>query len=66
LYNLADDIGERKNLAGQMPDKVSELHGRLAAWRKAVGAPMPTENTDRRPPRVTRKRAAATRNKSED
>ena len=25
LYNLAEDIGEAKNLAGQYPDKVKEL-----------------------------------------
>ncbi len=44
LYNLRDDIGEKKNLTVEMPDKAKELHGRLVAWRKQVGAIMPTPN----------------------
>ena len=44
LYNLRDDIGEKKNLAKEMPDKAKELHARLVAWRKDVNAPMPTPN----------------------
>ena len=44
LYNLQDDIGEQKNLAQQMPDKVQELRSQLAAWRAEVGAKMPTPN----------------------
>ena len=44
LYNLRDDIGETKNLAGELPDKAKELHARLVAWRKEVNAPMPTKN----------------------
>jgi arylsulfatase A-like enzyme len=42
LYNLADDIGEKTNLAAKMPEKTKELHGRLLAWRKDVKAHMPT------------------------
>ncbi len=45
LYNLADDIGETKNLATEQPDKAKELHAKLLAWREAVGAKMPTTNT---------------------
>jgi arylsulfatase A len=44
LYNLHDDIGEKNNLAKQMPEKVDELRARLHAWRKEVGAQMPTPN----------------------
>jgi len=44
LYNLGDDIGETKNLATQLPDKATELHERLVAWRAEVKAPMPTKN----------------------
>ncbi|OWK46494.1 sulfatase family protein [Fimbriiglobus ruber] len=38
LYNLADDIGETKNLAAENPDRVKELTALLAATRdvKAV------------------------------
>ena len=44
LYNLKDDIGEQHNLATQMPAKVEALRTRLHAWRKEVGAQMPTPN----------------------
>lgn len=40
LYNLADDIGETKNLAKQMPDRVKQLHVKLKAWRDGVDAEM--------------------------
>jgi len=42
LYNLKDDVGEKRNLAGTEPDKVAELLKQLKAWRKATGAPVPT------------------------
>jgi arylsulfatase A-like enzyme len=45
LYNLADDIGETKNLATEMPDKAKELHAKMLTWRESVGAKMPTPNT---------------------
>ena len=41
LYNLREDIGEQRDLAKQLPDKVKELHTRLAAWRTELKAPMP-------------------------
>jgi hypothetical protein len=44
LYDLGSDIGEQRNLAGQMPEKVKELRDRLHAWRKEVGAQMPAPN----------------------
>ena len=48
LYNLAEDIGESKDLAMANPEKAKELHGKLVAWRKEVNAPMPTPNTARK------------------
>lgn len=42
LYNLKNDIGEMQNLSEQNPDLVRKLHGELVAWRKRVGAPVPT------------------------
>ena len=45
LYNLRDDIGETRNLASQSPEKVNELRAKLAAWRKEIGAAMPTMKT---------------------
>jgi hypothetical protein len=44
LYNLKDDIGEQKNLAKQLPDKVHELETKMLAWREGIKAPMPTKN----------------------
>jgi arylsulfatase A-like enzyme len=44
LYNLKDDIGEATNLAQRLPDKAAELHEKLVAWRKTIGAPMPAPN----------------------
>ncbi|NOY43541.1 MAG: sulfatase [Planctomycetes bacterium] len=41
LYNLAEDLGERKNLVDQEPERTRELHEKLVAWRKNTGAAMP-------------------------
>ena len=43
LYNLSNDIGEKKNLAAANPKKVRELHQLLIEWRKSTKAPVPTE-----------------------
>jgi arylsulfatase A-like enzyme len=61
LYNLQSDLGEQNNLAAEQPEKTSELHDKLVAWRKGIGAPIPTANTDpdesnRRPNRNNRQR----------
>ena len=44
LYNLLDDIGERRNLARQEPRKTAELHKKLKHWREAAGAKIPPSN----------------------
>jgi arylsulfatase A-like enzyme len=49
LYDLADDIGEQADLAAKVPEKAAELRDRLHAWRKSVGAQMPTPNPDYKP-----------------
>ena len=46
LFNLRDDIGEKKNLAAENPAKVKVLHAKLAAWLTEVKAIMPTPNPD--------------------
>ena len=38
LYNLETDIGEREDLASQMPEKVAELRERLHQWYRDVDA----------------------------
>ncbi len=42
LYNLADDLGEKNDLAGRKPDLAAALRDRLHRWRQEVGAQMPT------------------------
>lgn len=41
LFNLADDIGERHNLAGEQPDLVRELSKRLGEYLRHVNAQRP-------------------------
>jgi arylsulfatase A-like enzyme len=50
LYNLAADLGERKNLALSNTAKRDELLTDLLHWMESVKAPMPTEkNPEYRP-----------------
>ena len=49
LYNLKADIGEKNNLADEMPEKAAELLNMLKAWRKEVDAQMPTPNPGYKP-----------------
>ena len=46
LYNLKEDIGEKRNLACEMPGKVSKLHEMLRSWQKEMDAQMPRPNPD--------------------
>jgi arylsulfatase A-like enzyme len=61
LYNIPQDMSEKENLAARQPDKVKELHSKLLAWRKEVGAVMPTPNPDFDP--TTQKAGAADKKK---
>jgi arylsulfatase A-like enzyme len=40
LYNLADDIGEKKNLAAAHPEKVEELAAAWQRWNKELAKPL--------------------------
>jgi arylsulfatase A-like enzyme len=44
LYNLKDDIGEKNNLAEQLPEKTAEMQKMLHDWRNLVNAHMPEPN----------------------
>jgi arylsulfatase A len=44
LFNLANDAGERRNLALREPKIRARLFERLKAWRHSVGATMPSAN----------------------
>ena len=57
LYNLADDPFESTNLAAGNPEKAQALLEQLRAWRKSVGAQMPTPNPGYDPERADEKPA---------
>jgi arylsulfatase A-like enzyme len=40
LYDLADDIGETKDLAATMPEKVKELQAKWDTWNATLAAPL--------------------------
>jgi arylsulfatase A len=44
LYNLADDVGEKCNLAATMRDKAAQLKQALHTWRKTLHAKQATAN----------------------
>ncbi|MBC8243490.1 MAG: sulfatase [Verrucomicrobia bacterium] len=44
LYNLKEDISERKNLAKANPAKARELHKLLVDWRQKINAPVPSNS----------------------
>jgi arylsulfatase A-like enzyme len=44
LFDLANDVAETLDLATTQPDLTANLAQRLAAWRREVGAQMPTPN----------------------
>ncbi len=46
LFNLADDIGETRDLAAQQPERVAKLRAALAAWRTANAAQGNRPNPD--------------------
>lgn len=46
LYDLDDDVSERRDLGAKLPEKRDELRERLRQWRKSVGAVLPAENPD--------------------
>ena len=43
LFHLADDLGEKRDLAAERPAKLAELKAALAAWRKETGAVIPPD-----------------------
>jgi arylsulfatase A-like enzyme len=53
LYNLADDLGEQKNLAPAMPEKVGELDALLMKRLRADQAKLPRKNPDYVPKETT-------------
>ena len=46
LFNLVDDLGEKKNLATEMPEKVKSLDSQLMKHLKSIGAKIPRLNPE--------------------
>lgn len=46
LFDLSQDLGEKRNLAAAMPAKAAALDARLSAYLQSVGAKLPRENPD--------------------
>ena len=65
LYNVAEDVGERENLALTEPTKRDELLDDLLTWFADAQAPLPTEQNPKYDPErpITRKKKAE-RNRS--
>jgi arylsulfatase A-like enzyme len=53
LFDLSNDIGERRNLAKQEDARARRLHGLLRDWRKSVNASMPKPNPNYDPARAS-------------
>ncbi len=51
LFNLAQDLGEKNDLAAKEPQRVAQLRAELHAWQKQVGAKFPTANPNYDPAR---------------
>ncbi len=51
LYNLKDDIGETRDLAGSEPAKTAALRKRLEAWLRETNAQLPQPNANYDPAR---------------
>jgi len=48
LFNLADDLAEKKNLADKMPEQVKSLDTQLMEHLKSIGAKIPKPNPEYR------------------
>ncbi len=51
LYNLAADIGEKRDLAQVEPNRAAEMRTRLEAWLQSTNAQLPVSNPDYDPAR---------------
>jgi len=44
LFNLKEDVGEERDLSGEMPEKVRQLDAELQEWLISTGAKLPRPN----------------------
>ena len=52
LYHISEDLGEKKNLAGERKGKVADLKKKLFSWRQDVLARIPIPNPSYDPKRA--------------
>jgi len=52
LYNLRDAPGETGNLASSQPVRARQLQEQLIAWRRDIGAKMPTPSRSHESPAI--------------
>ncbi len=52
LYDLEDDLAESVDRSDELPETAGRLRKRLAEWRQAVDARMPTPNPNYDPTRA--------------
>jgi arylsulfatase A-like enzyme len=57
LFNLAQDLGEKTDLATREPDRAARLRAELHAWQKDVGAKFPIPNPTFDPAKPNGRRA---------
>jgi arylsulfatase A-like enzyme len=46
LYNLREDVGQKRDLAKEKPDLVRDLQQKMLTWRKEINAPMPARKPE--------------------
>ena len=61
LFNIANDPGERRDLATELPDKAKELNQRLTDYLTSVNAQMPAPNPNYDPTKPTGTRSGGKR-----
>ena len=52
LYNVREDLPEKKDLSQEMPEKVQEINSMLSAWLKETGAKLPAKNPNFDPEKI--------------
>jgi len=46
LYNLKEDLSEKKNLIKEKPKQTKKMHKKLVEWRKSINVKIPEPNPD--------------------
>jgi hypothetical protein len=52
LYNVREDLPEKKDLSQEMPEKVQEMNSMLSAWLEETGAKLPAKNPNFDPEKI--------------